>query len=122
MLIIKLPNIIIGCQKIFVMPLRPISRLAELRTRAGLTQAELAVFVGVTTNTIQNWEKEDGLTQLGKYLKLAEILGLENLNDLFKYVEETEYKPSRKEFSLEELRRIRQEWGTDVTVNNVPGN
>ncbi|MEM8719974.1 MAG: hypothetical protein AAGE84_11780 [Cyanobacteria bacterium P01_G01_bin.39] len=33
------------------------------------------MFVGVTTNTTQNWKKEDGLNQLEKYLKLCEVLG-----------------------------------------------
>lgn len=39
------------------MPQKPKSRVASLREQAGLTQVQLAVLVGVTPNTIQNWEK-----------------------------------------------------------------
>ena len=100
------------------MPIRAKSRLAELRVQAGLTQAKLAVLIGVTTNTIQNWEKEDGLSQLEKYLKLGEIFGLENLKDLFEFVEVSEEDMSRQqEFSLQELGEIRERWGTNVRVN-----
>lgn len=100
------------------MPTRAISRLAELRQQAGLTQAKLAVLIGVTTNTIQNWEKEDGLSQLAKYLKLGEIFGLENLKDLFEFVEVQENNSSQQqEFSFKELGEIRERWGTDVRVN-----
>ena len=95
------------------------SKLAELRTKAGLTQAQLAVLVGVTTNTIQNWEKDDGLSQLEKYLKLSEIFGLKDLKDLYEYVETTEDDKSKsKGFSLMELKELRKRWGTDVTSKN----
>lgn len=95
------------------------SKLAKYRKQTGLTQAQLAVFVGVTTNTIQNWEQDDGLTQLEKYLKLGEILGLTDLHDLLEYVEvsENQEKPKSKGFSLQELRELRKRWGTDVTTN-----
>ena len=103
------------------MNLKAVSKLTELRNKAGLTQAQLAVLVGVTTNTIQNWEKEDGLSQLEKYLKLAEIFGLRNLKDLFGYKKSTEEKSSKqKGFSIEELRRLRENWGTSVTAQTDP--
>lgn len=35
----------------------PVSRVAELRKQAGLTQRELALQVDVTESTISNWEK-----------------------------------------------------------------
>ena len=96
------------------MPLKAKSRVAELRKKAGLTQAQLAVFIGVTTNTIQNWEKDSGLDQLEKYLKLCEVLGCE-LQDLIQYIQSPEEeKPKSKGFSLEELRELRKRWGTDV--------
>lgn len=105
------------------MTLKATSKLADLRKKAGLTQAQLAVFIGVTTNTIQNWEKIDGLSQLEKYLKLAEIFGLDDLNDLFEYKEIAEAEqPKQKGFSLEELRRVRKKWGTDVTVETNSSN
>ena len=83
---------------------KPKSRVAELRDLAGLTQVQLAAFVGVTTNTIQNWEKEDGLDQLERYLKLAEIFGCQ-VSELVEYVSVSEDdKPKSKGFSLEELK------------------
>lgn len=91
---------------------KPKSRVANLREQAGLTQVQLAALVGVTTNTIQNWEKDNGLSQLEKYLKLAEVFGCE-VSELVEYVdipEGEELKP--KGFSLEELRDLRERWGT----------
>lgn len=104
------------------MSVKAISKLAEIRKQSGLTQAQLAVLVGVTTNTIQNWEKKEGLTQLEKYLKLKEVFGLKNLQDLIEYVEIPGTKSAQKSkgFSIEELRQIRQDWGTDVTIGENP--
>ncbi|MGB3495200.1 MAG: helix-turn-helix transcriptional regulator [Elainellaceae cyanobacterium] len=94
------------------MRLTPKSRVAELREQAGLTQVQLAALVGVTPNTIQNWEKPDGLSQLERYLKLAEVFGC-NVPDLVEYVEVPEETSSKtKGFSLQELRELRERWGT----------
>ncbi|MGK7894296.1 MAG: helix-turn-helix transcriptional regulator [Xenococcus sp. (in: cyanobacteria)] len=96
------------------MRLKAKSKVAKLRKKAGLTQAQLAVFIGVTPNTIQNWEKDSGLDQLEKYLKLCEVLGCE-LSDLIEYTSAPETEESKsKGFSLEELRELRKRWGTDV--------
>lgn len=93
---------------------RPKSRIAELRQKAGLTQAQLAVFIGVTPNTIQNWEKDDGLDQLEKYLKLCVLFGCK-IEDLVEYVEADENeKPASKGFSTEQLQEIRKTWDTAV--------
>ena len=90
------------------------SRVASLRQKAGLTQVQLAVLVGVTPNTIQNWEKDDGLSQLEKYLKLAEVFDCQ-AEDLVEYVETSEEeKPKSKSFSLQELRELRERWGTGI--------
>jgi DNA-binding XRE family transcriptional regulator len=101
------------------MPLKPKSRVASLREQAGLTQVQLAALVGVTPNTIQNWEKENGLDQLERYLKLAEIFGCD-VRDLVQYVpasKEDKLKP--KGFSLEELRELRERWGTEVKIQTT---
>jgi DNA-binding XRE family transcriptional regulator len=92
---------------------RPKSKVASLREKAGLTQVQLAVLVGVTPNTIQNWEKENGLNQLEKYLKLAEIFGCQ-VSDLVEYVSVLEEEPKSKSFSLQELRELREKWGTNT--------
>lgn len=58
------------------------SKISKLRKAAGLTQSELAVLVGVTSNTIQGWETKGSATQtITKFLKLCAILGC-SLHDL----------------------------------------
>ena len=106
------------------MPNKPKSRVASLREKAGLTQVQLAVLVGVTPNTIQNWEKDNGLDQLERYLKLAEVFGC-NVSDLVEYVDAPEEeKPKSKGFSLQELRELREKWGTATKADepNTPLN
>lgn len=97
------------------MPLTQKSRIAELRDRAGLTQVQLAALVGVTPNTIQNWEKPNGLKQLERYLKMAELFGCQ-VEELVEYVpsesnQEVAISKTR-EFSLEDVRELRKRWGT----------
>ena len=88
------------------------SRVAELRERAGLTQAQLAVFIGVSTDTIKNWERYDGLYRLEKYLKLCDVLGCE-LPDLIDYTRcsEEEESPS---VSIDEPLELDRHQQTDV--------
>jgi len=98
------------------MHLKPKSRVAALRTQSGLTQVQLAALIGVTPNTIQNWEKDNGLDQLERYLKLAEIFGCK-VSDLVERVPVSEEEePKAKGFSLEELQELRERWGTGVKV------
>lgn len=95
---------------------KPKSRVASLREKAGLTQVQLAVLVGVTPNTIQNWEKDNGLDQLERYLKLAEVFGC-SVSDLVEYVPAPEGNQTKsKGFSLEELRELRERWGTGTVA------
>jgi DNA-binding XRE family transcriptional regulator len=93
---------------------KAISKVADLRAKANLTQEELALFVGVSTNTIQHWEKENGLNQIDKYIRLCQILGCQNLEDLIIYVEvnEDETTNTSKRFSIEKMRLIRELLGT----------
>jgi DNA-binding XRE family transcriptional regulator len=78
--------------------------------QAGLTQVQLAAFIGVTPNTIQNWEKEDGLDQLERYLKLAEILGCE-VHDLVDFIETDDPEDQHIiSFSIDDLRKLRVKW------------
>ena len=72
----------------------------------GLTQQELGAFVGVTTNTVQNWESgKSGLDQIRKFLRLCAILGC----DLADLIDDPELKQT-KGFSLDQLRQMRQQW------------
>jgi transcriptional regulator with XRE-family HTH domain len=95
-------------------PKKAISRIAGLREKAGLTQAQLAVLIGVTSNTIQNWETgKSGVEQIERFLKLCEVLGC-NLNDLIEYVsDDSAEEPKPGTFSLEQLRELRQRWGAE---------
>jgi DNA-binding XRE family transcriptional regulator len=86
------------------------SKVGALREQAGLTQVQLAAFIGVTPNTIQNWEKDEGLDQLERYLKLAKILGCE-VQDLVTYTETDEHNDQNTiGFSLDDLRELRTRW------------
>ena len=102
------------------MPEKLKSRIASLREKAGLTQVQLAVLVGVTPNTVQNWEKENGLAQLERYLRLAEVFGCD-VSDLVEYVTapEEEAKSKRFSFSLEDLRKMREEWETGTKAQTT---
>lgn len=53
--------------------------IAEYRRARGLTQAELAQLVGVTTHAVQQWEAAGRLPRARVLPKLAEALGLEPL-------------------------------------------
>lgn len=105
------------------MPLTQKSKIAELRDQAGLTQVQLAALVGVTPNTIQNWEKPNGLKQLERYLKMAELFGC-RVEELVEYIptDEVDASPKKtKEFSLEDVRALRERWGTaDKTTTRKP--
>ncbi len=85
------------------------SRVAQLRETSGLTQVELAAFIGVTPNTIQNWEKDDGLAQLERYLKLAEIFDCQ-VADLIEYVVDESDSAYKRGFSIDDLRELRKKW------------
>lgn len=75
--------------------------------------------VGVAPNTIQNWEKENGLDQLERYLKLAEDFGC-NVLYLVEYVSAPEEEePKSKGFSLEELRELRERWRTGTIAQTT---
>jgi transcriptional regulator with XRE-family HTH domain len=90
------------------------SRVAEFREQAGLTQAQLAVLIGVTTNTIQNWESgKSGVEQIMKFLKLCTVLSCE-LQDLIEEMPSSKIEESKPgSFSIEDLQKLRQQWGTD---------
>ncbi|NEO83645.1 MAG: helix-turn-helix transcriptional regulator [Spirulina sp. SIO3F2] len=77
-----------------------------LRAETGLTQQELAVDVGVSTNTIQSWEKgKAGVEQFEKALKLCTVLGCE-LEELSDRPDESLAKSTA--FSVIELRQLRK--------------
>ncbi|NJK51286.1 helix-turn-helix transcriptional regulator [Candidatus Gracilibacteria bacterium] len=52
-----------------------VSRIAELRQKAGLTQKELALKVGVTETTIRNYEKGRSILEwIERVIRLCDAL------------------------------------------------
>jgi transcriptional regulator with XRE-family HTH domain len=83
--------------------MRCVSKIADLREAAGITQRELALQVGVTETTIANWERgRSGLDWIDRLIKLCKTLNC-SLEDLVAYEDamETEAEPS-----FEELRQM----------------
>jgi transcriptional regulator with XRE-family HTH domain len=62
-----------------------VSKVADLRERAGLTQRQLAIALDVTESTIANWERgRNGLKWFKMVADLCKALGC-SPNDLFGY-------------------------------------
>ena len=97
--------------------MKAVPNIAELREKAGLTQRELSLYVRVTENTIQNWEKGRSLVeQILRLIRLCEVLGCK-LEDLIKYVPDPEEKePTPVPSSLEEVRKL---LGTDKSSQSA---
>ncbi|MGL5877237.1 MAG: helix-turn-helix transcriptional regulator [Xenococcaceae cyanobacterium] len=68
----------------------PVSQISKLREKAGLTQRELALKVGVTETTIRNYEKGRSILEwIERVARLCEILQCEP-KDLIGYLEAEE--------------------------------
>lgn len=72
-----------------------IMRIQELRERAGLTQVQLAVRVGVSQGTVSCWESENVLPRTRDLPLLANVLGC-SIDELYLQEEEEalEYDPA----------------------------
>lgn len=57
--------------------------LAAARVNAGFTQAEVAEKMGVTANTVVNWEKGKATPSIVAARQLANLYGLELSNIFF---------------------------------------
>lgn len=60
-----------------------VMRIKELREAADLTQAELAVQMGVSQNTISVWENGVAAPKTRDLPRLAFVLGCSVINDLY---------------------------------------
>lgn len=56
-------------------------KLLALRKRSGMSQQEVAVAIGVTRQTVSNWEQGQGAPSLDKAAELARLYGV-TLDDL----------------------------------------
>lgn len=80
------------------------SRISKLREAAKLTQRELSFLVGVTENTIQNWERGRSLVdQIQRIIRLCEVLDCD-VKDLIEEVSDVEGEQPVP--SLPELRKL----------------
>lgn len=97
--------------------MKAVPNIAELRDKAGLTQRELSILVGVTENTIQNWERGRSVVeQILRLIRLCDVLGC-RLEDLIKYVPDPgEKQPAPVPPSLEEVRKL---LGTDKSSQSA---
>lgn len=86
---------------------KPVPRLAQLREQAGLTQLDVSQLLGVTENTVANWEKgRSGIEWIERIVKLCKLFGC-NAEDLIEYVVETQpAEPNPKRRTLEDLQRM----------------
>jgi transcriptional regulator with XRE-family HTH domain len=65
------------------------ARITELRTKAGLTQMQLATAMGVDPSTIRNLEKgRAGIEQIERVIKLCKALDC-NVEDLIEHEAES---------------------------------
>lgn len=59
-----------------------VMRIRELREAAGLTQKQLAEYMGVMQSAISSWENETYLPKVRQLPLLAAVLGV-SISDLF---------------------------------------
>ena len=52
----------------------PAAVLRDLREQAGLSQAELAVYIGVAPSTVYRWETGQGEPSIGQAKRIADVL------------------------------------------------
>ena len=83
------------------------SRIAKLREEKGLTQLELSHLLGVTENTVANWEKgRSGLEWFERIAKLCKLFNCKP-DELIEYIPSSQPMEKRKNRrSLEELRKL----------------
>lgn len=73
------------------------TNLKELRVKKGLTQAELAEKVGVSENTIQNWENGKTVPKGDNWNQYLNALDITNFSEMQKIIGENSIPVSREE-------------------------
>lgn len=86
---------------------KAVSRIAQFREEKGLTQLELAQLLGVTENTVANWEKgRSSLDWIIRVINLCKIFQC-TPEQLIEYVPDTKpVQTQSKKRTLEELRQL----------------
>jgi transcriptional regulator with XRE-family HTH domain len=81
--------------------------IASLREKAGLTQLELSRLVGVTENTIQNWESgRTGTDYIERIIRFCKALNCQ-VEDLIEYESESlDDELATKPSSLSEIQNL----------------
>ncbi len=83
-----------------------ISNIGELREKAGLTQRELSLILGVTETTIANWERgRSGLDWIERLIKLCQALDCD-LEDLVTEESDGVDEADEAEPTFDELRQM----------------
>ena len=79
-------------------------KLKEARQKAGLTQEAVAQAIGVSRQSLSNWENDRTYPDLGSVLRLSDLYGL-SLDDLLRHdmklrrkLEEQKNKVMRRSF------------------------
>ena len=79
-------------------------RLRELRIKSGLTQNEIATKLGVSGQTILNWENGIYEPKISQLIELADLF-----NVTVDYLIERENVPSQADIVCKELEKISKE-------------
>ena len=79
-------------------------RLRELRNKSGLTQNEIANKIGVSGQTILNWENGIYEPKISQLIQLADLF-----NVTVDYLIEREQVPSQADIVCKELEKISKE-------------
>lgn len=84
-----------------------VSRIAKLREKEGLTQLELSQLLGVTENTVANWENgRSGLEWFERVAKLCKLFNCKP-DELIEYtLSKKPVEKRKKRRSLEDLQKL----------------
>lgn len=89
--------------------------IAEKRKEKGLTQAELALKMGVTDKAVSKWERDLSYPDVASFPRLAEALGV-SVDELMQGTSEKKGKKDVNEIVDTALRAVALAMGIAVTV------
>lgn len=101
------------------------NRIRELRAEKNISQAQLAVVIGVTANAIGKYERGDRETKLERWQKLADYFGvsvgyLQGIEDKYTGVMADSERQVRREKIKENMAKVlRKAWTEDEPWEEV---